>query len=62
MTNSPPQDTVGHLSRENEVLRSHVPPEVLSQLTAGRTLMGPPILNSLPPPEPSLPALQPPQH
>ena len=56
------EDTVRHLSRENKLLRSHVPPEVLSQLNAGRTLMGPNILNSLPPPEPSLPALQPPQH
>ena len=56
------EDTVRHLSRENKVLRSHVPPEVLSQLDAGRTLMGPNIVNSMPPPEPSHPALQPPQH
>lgn len=56
------EDTVQILSRENEVLRTHVPAEVLGQLQAGRTLMAPPHLNSLPPPEPSHPALQPPQH
>lgn len=56
------EDTVTILSRENDVLRNHVNPEVLSQLTQGRTLLGPPLLNSLPPPEPSHPTLQPPLH
>jgi len=56
------ENTVDILSRENDVLRSHVNPEVLSQLTQGRTLLGPPPLNSLPPPEPSHPSLQPPNH
>merc|ERR1719419_1143436 len=51
------EDTVTILSRENEILRANVNPEVLSQLTAGRTLMPPPILNSLPPPEPTHPSL-----
>merc|ERR1719209_1034428 len=51
------EDTVQILSRENEVLRTHVPAEVLGQLQAGRTLMAPPHLNSLPPPPPAAPAL-----
>ena len=58
------QDTVQVLSRENDTLRNHVAPEVLSQLPnpAQRGLLGPQHLNSLPPPEPAHPALQPPQH
>jgi len=57
------EDEVNILSRDNALLRSHVNPEVLSQLTLqGRTLLGPQILNSLAPPEPSHPSLQPPQH
>ena len=55
------EDTVSQHSRENKVLRSLVPKEVLSQINAGRAPMGPYIHNTLPPPEPSLPALQPPQ-
>jgi len=56
------EDTVGHLSRENEVLRANVQPEVLASLLGSRSILG-----SLPP-EPGLaphphPALQPPsQH
>ena len=58
------QDTVQVLSRENDTLRNHVAPEVLNQLPnpAQRGLLGPQHLNSLPPPEPAHPALQPPQH
>jgi len=58
------EDTVQVLSRENDTLRNHVAPEVLSQLPnpAQRGLLGPQHLNSLPPPEPAHPALQPPQH
>jgi len=57
------EDEVNILSRDNALLRSHVNPEVLSQLTLqGRTLLPPQILNSLAPPEPSHPSLQPPQH
>jgi len=58
------EDTVQVLSRENDILRNHVAPEVLSQLPnpAQRGLLGPQHLNSLPPPEPAHPALQPPQH
>ena len=58
------QDTVQVLSRENDTLRNHVTPEVLNQLPnpAQRGLLGPQHLNSLPPPEPAHPALQPPQH
>jgi len=58
------EDTVQVLSRENDTLRNHVTPEVLSQLPnpAQRGLLGPQHLNSLPPPEPAHPALQPPQH
>ena len=60
--NAVTQDTVGHLSRENEVLRANVQPEVLASLLGSRSILG-----SLPP-EPGLaphppPALQPPsQH
>jgi len=58
------EDTVQVLSRENDTLRNHVAPEVLNQLPnpAQRGLLGPQHLNSLPPPEPAHPALQPPQH
>jgi len=58
------EDTVQVLSRENDTLRNHVTPEVLNQLPnpAQRGLLGPQHLNSLPPPEPAHPALQPPQH
>jgi len=54
------EDTVNHLSRENEVLRANVNPEVLTSLLGNRSILG-----SLPPaPDPtSHPALQPPnQH
>merc|ERR1712233_153414 len=58
------EENVNVLSRENDTLRNHVAPEVLSQLPnpAQRGLLGPQHLNSLPPPEPAHPALQPPQH
>merc|ERR1712032_923162 len=46
------EDTVQVLSRENDTLRN----------PAQRGLLGPQHLNSLPPPEPAHPALQPPQH
>merc|ERR1719381_78452 len=51
------EDTVNHLSRENEVLRANVNPEVLTSLLGNRSILG-----SLPPaPDPtSHPALQPP--
>lgn len=54
------EDTVNHLSRENEVLRANVNPEVLTSLLGNRSILG-----ALPPaPDPtSHPALQPPnQH
>jgi len=61
------EDTVTILSRENEVLRANVNPEVLASLTGNRNLVGG--MNSISnhpcqPPDPtSHPALQPPnQH
>ena len=61
------QDTVTILSRENEVLRANVNPEVLASLTGNRNLVGG--MNSISnmpcqPPDPTgHPALQPPnQH
>lgn len=50
------EDTVTILSRENEVLRSNVAPEVLASLTGGNRSLG----LSCPPPDPSSshPALQ----
>jgi len=59
------EDTVTILSRENEVLRANVNPDVLASLTGNRNLVGG--MNSIPslpcqPPDPH-PALQPPnQH
>merc|ERR1712198_147517 len=38
------EDTVNHLSRENEVLRANVNPEVLTSLLGNRSILG-----SLPP-------------
>jgi len=53
------EDTVGHLSRENEVLRANVNPEVLASLIGNRSILG----GSLPPDPNNHPALQPPnQH
>ena len=53
------QDTVGHLSRENEVLRANVNPEVLASLIGNRSILG----GSMPPDPNNHPALQPPnQH
>jgi len=57
------EDTVTILSRENEILRANVNPEVLASLTGNRNLVGG--MNSISnvPPDPSHPALQPPnQH
>ena len=52
------QDTVTHLSRENEVLRANVNPDVLASLLGNRSILG-----GLPPDPNSHPALQPPnQH
>jgi len=52
------EDTVSHLSRENEVLRANVPPEVLASLIGNRSILG-----AMPPDPSSHPALQPPnQH
>jgi len=61
------EDTVTILSRENEVLRANVNPEVLASLTGNRNLVGGMnSISNLPcqPPDPSgHPALQPPnQH
>jgi len=53
------EDTVGHLSRENEVLRANVNPEVLASLIGNRSILG----GSMPPDPNNHPALQPPnQH
>jgi len=57
------EDTVTILSRENEILRANVNPEVLASLTGNRNLVGG--MNSISnvPPDSSHPALQPPnQH
>merc|ERR1712102_192297 len=48
------EDTVNHLSRENEVLRANVNPEVLTSLLGNRSILG-----GLPPDPTSHPALQP---
>merc|ERR1711868_269335 len=53
------EDTVNHLSRENEVLRANVNPDVLASLLGNRSILG----GSLPPDPNNHPALQPPnQH
>jgi len=51
------EDTVNHLSRENEVLRANVNPEVLASLLGNRSILG-----GLPPDPSSHPALPPPNH
>ena len=52
------QDTVNHLSRENEVLRANVAPEVLASLLGNRSILG-----GIPPDPSGHPALPPPnQH
>jgi len=55
------EDTVNHLSRENEVLRANVNPEVLASLLGNRSILG-----GIPPDQavhPAHPALPPPnQH
>merc|ERR1712223_117165 len=51
------EDTVNHLSRENEVLRANVAPEVLASLLGNRSILG-----GLPPDPSSHPALPPPNH
>jgi len=47
------EDTVNHLSRENEVLRANVNPEVLASLLGSRSILGG--LQTDPPPHPALP-------
>merc|ERR1712018_847541 len=55
------EDTVSHLSRENEVLRANVNPEVLASLLGNRSILGG--LPPDPPGHPGHPALPPPnQH
>ena len=55
------KDTVSHLSRENEVLRANVNPEVLASLLGNRSILGG--LPPDPPGHPGHPALPPPnQH
>jgi len=52
------EDTVNHLSRENEVLRANVAPEVLASLLGNRSILG-----GIPPDPSGHPALPPPnQH
>merc|ERR1712066_621101 len=52
------EDTVNHLSRENEVLRANVNPEVLASLLGNRSILG-----GIPPDQTAHPALPPPsQH
>ena len=52
------QDTVNHLSRENEVLRANVAPEVLASLLGNRSILG-----GIPPDPSGHPTLPPPnQH
>jgi hypothetical protein len=55
------EDTVNILSRENEVLRANVNPDVLASLTGSRSMGG--LTNSSQPPDPTThPALQPPNN
>jgi len=52
------EDTVSHLSRENEVLRANVNPDVLTSLLGNRSILG-----GIPPDPSAHPALPPPnQH
>ena len=52
------QDTVNQLSRENEVLRANINPDVLTSLLGNRSILG-----GIPPDPPAHPALPPPnQH
>ena len=52
------QDTVNHLSRENEVLRANTNPDVLTSLLGNRSILG-----GIPPDPSAHPALPPPnQH
>merc|ERR1712223_1146605 len=58
------EDNLQTCQLENSYLRTNATPEVLATMPnfAQRGLPGPQHLNSLPAPEPSHPALQPPQH